>query len=174
MAVGLADVHRHALAAYLVDVLDQLPGKPVPPPNWHVTVRYLGDMTDVAYDRFVHALDQVEKPAPFRMAFSGLGAFPKPTKGSVLWLGIGNGEAELVALADACQGTGLLVGLEPDDRPYQPHLTLARVQPPRNLWPWLAAVPEPPINIEVAEVGIYRTHLGGRTADYELLDVLSL
>lgn len=174
VAVGMADADRHGLAAYLVDVLEQLPGKPVPPPNWHVTLRYLGDMTDIAYDRFVHALDEVAKPAPFRLAFAGLGAFPKPTNGSVLWLGIGRGEAELVGLAEACEGAGLLVGLGPDDRPYLPHLTLARVQPPQNLWPWLAAVPEPPINVDVTEVGVYRSHLGGSSAEYELLDTLKL
>lgn len=174
VAVGLSDDHRHALAAYLDEVLEPLPGKPVPPPNWHLTIRYLGDIVEVAYDRFLNALDEVEKPAPFRMSFSGLGAFPKPTKATVLWLGIGRGEEDLVALAQAAERAAVAVGLAAEDRPFQAHLTLARIQPPRNVWPWLADVPEPPIKIDVAEMGLYRSHLGGATPVYELLDTIDL
>lgn len=174
VAVGLSDDHRHALAAYLADSIPALPGKPVPPENWHVTVRYLGETSDPTYDRFLNALDEVDKPAPFRLRFSGMGAFPKPTKGSVLWLGVSNGEDDLVGLAGAADRAAVEAGMAPEDRPYQPHLSLARVQPPQNLWPWLAEVPEPPIKIDVDRVGVYRSHLGGSTARYELLDLVNL
>jgi len=174
VAVGLSDDNRHALAAYLDEVLEPLPGKPVPPSNWHLTIRYMGEMVDLAYDRFLNALDEAEKPAPFRMSFSGLGAFPKPTKATVLWLGIGRGEDGLVALGQVAETAAVEVGLPAEDRPFQPHLTLARIQPPRNVWPWLADGPEPPIKIDAAGIGLYRSHLGGSTPVYELLDTIDL
>lgn len=174
VAVGLSDDNRHALAAYLGEELEPLPGRPVSPSNWHVTIRYMGDMEELAYDRFLNALDELEKPVPFRMSFSGLGAFPKPTKATVLWLGIARGEDELVALGGAAEMAAVEVGLPAEDRPFQPHLTLTRIQPPRNVWRWLADVPEPPIKIEVTEVGLYRSHLGGPTPVYELLDTIDL
>lgn len=174
VAVGFSDDNRHALAAYLGEVLEPLPGRPVPPPNWHLTIRYMGDMADLAYDRFLNALDEVDKPAPFQVSLSGLGAFPKPTKATVLWLGIARGEDELMALGAAAEMAAVEVGLPGEDRPFQPHLTLTRIQPPRNVWPWLADVPEPPIRVEVARVGLYRSHLGGVTPAYELLDTIDL
>lgn len=174
VAVGLSDDNRHALAAYLGEELEALPGRPVSPSNWHLTIRYMGDMEELAYDRFLNALDELEKPVPFRMSFSGLGAFPKPTKATVLWLGIARGEDELVALGGAAEMAAVEVGLPAEDRPFQPHLTLTRIQPPRNVWRWLADVPEPPIKIEVTEVGFYRSHLGGPTPVYELLDTIDL
>ena len=174
VAVGLSDDHRHALAAFLTDTVGDLPGKPISPANWHLTVRFLGDLTDTQYDRFVHELDGVDKPAPFRMTFAGLGAFPKATAASVLWLGINQGVGGMQELAAASETAAHLAGLPPEDRPFVPHLTLARVQPPRDVWPWLAQVPEPPVRVDVERLEVFRSHLGDAGAEYEMLDEIEL
>ena len=44
LAVPLTDEVRAALAVHIMHRTGDLPlpGKPVPPPNWHVTMRFLG------------------------------------------------------------------------------------------------------------------------------------
>ena len=61
---------------------------------------------------------------PFTLALGGAGAFPSARRASVVWLGVATGAADLTALA------GLVAT---DDRPYRPHLTLARVNPARDV-----------------------------------------
>ena len=53
-----------------------MPGSPVPPANWHLTLRFLGNVEQVAYDRMLEALDRSNLGPAFRIAFGGLGAFP--------------------------------------------------------------------------------------------------
>lgn len=46
---------------------------------------------------------------------------------SVLWAGVGNGHPHLFALHKHLQDALLRAGLEPDMRPFHPHITLARL-----------------------------------------------
>lgn len=174
VAIGFSDEARHALAAYYAAALPPLPGKVVPPQNWHITLRFLGEVGDAIIDRLVYALDVIDKPGPFPLKLSGLGAFPDARRATVLWAGIGAGERELVALAAVAEEAAVHAGLAPEDRPFRPHLSLARVQPPQDVWPWLEVVPEPPVKISVDSIGLFRSHLGGASAEYEQLESFRL
>jgi 2'-5' RNA ligase len=97
----------------------------------HLTLRFLGAVSDPGpLAEFVAA--SVRGREPFAASLGGGGAFPDPRRASVLWLGVREGSAALGALAAA-------VG-EPDDRPYVPHLTLARVNRSRDLREVVAAL----------------------------------
>jgi len=174
LAVGLPDATRHAIAAYLTAHIPPLPGAVVPPENWHLTLRFLGDVAPAAFDRLIFEVSEADLGAPFRLSFAGLGAFPKPARASVVWLGVDRGQEELMALASAVDHAVDLAGFGPDDRSFRPHLTLARLRPTRDVWPWLESEPLPPVAFAVGSVGIYRSHLGGGPARYELLDSVSL
>jgi 2'-5' RNA ligase len=104
-----------------------IPGRPVPPDNWHVTLRFVGKVDDVTYDRWLGALDQVSAP-PIRVAMAGLGAFPHARRATVLWAGVESVGIDglAVAVEDATQAAGIA----PEERPFRPHLTLARIRPP--------------------------------------------
>jgi 2'-5' RNA ligase len=52
-----------------------IPGKAVPPDNWHVTLRFLGQTAREQRDLFVTSLQNTTLPTAFRIAFTGLGAF---------------------------------------------------------------------------------------------------
>ena len=42
LAVALTDEVAHGLAAFLAEETMRLPGRPTPPANWHLTIRFLG------------------------------------------------------------------------------------------------------------------------------------
>ena len=105
----------------------RLPGKLSPPENWHITIRYFGLVEDVTADRLMAALDEADFPSPFTISLSGFGAFPHADKATVLWVDVAS--ETLPAVYDEVTEAAAGVGIEPDDRPFRPHLTLARIRP---------------------------------------------
>lgn len=108
----------------------EIPGKPVPPPNWHVTLRFVGRVDDVTYDRWLGALDQVTS-RPVRIGLRGLGAFPHPPRATVLWAGVD--APGIDDLAGVVEEATQIAGLPAEERPFRPHLTLARIRPPEDV-----------------------------------------
>ena len=86
-AIALDDAVRHELAASFdaASTGRRMPGKLVPPENWHITVRFLGDIDEAVLDRFVHALSERLDAHSGWVRCRGLGAFPSPAKAGVLY-----------------------------------------------------------------------------------------
>jgi 2'-5' RNA ligase len=109
--------------------------KVVEPKNLHVTLKFLGD-TDVSRIGEIGAL--VEQAAhsrnPCVVKVAGLGVFPHLERPSVVWAGLEG--SEILAAIAADLETGLEeFGFARENRPFVPHLTLARVKarPPESL-----------------------------------------
>ena len=66
----------------------------------------------------------------FTVAFQGIGQFPPEGPAKVLWAGVAAG-AELTELHRGI-GAALTeaIGFRPEERPYSPHVTLARINEP--------------------------------------------
>lgn len=107
-----------------------IPGRRVPPPNWHITLRFVGRVGEVTYQRWLAALDQVRSD-PVRVHLQGLGAFPQARSATVVWTGVvATAIGELAAkVEEASQDAGIPA----EERPFRPHLTLARVRPPADV-----------------------------------------
>ncbi len=100
----------------------------------HVTVAFLGD---TAAERVEGVCDALARAAAASAAgaavCAGLGAFPSPARARVAWAGVREA-APLEALERAVlrelRAPGVLApGQRLDERPYTPHVTLARLQP---------------------------------------------
>ncbi|MFW2383780.1 MAG: RNA 2',3'-cyclic phosphodiesterase [Acidimicrobiales bacterium] len=176
LAAGLDDDTRHALATHLEASLDgdYLPGRPVPPENWHVTLRFLGPTEARQRDAIVAHLDQHLLVEPFRIRLTQLGGFPKESKASVLWLGLGGAIESLAAVATECEAAAQAAGMEPEGRPFHPHLTISRIRPPFDIRALVDAVPPAKIALDVREVILYRSVLGHGPAKYEVVERVSL
>jgi 2'-5' RNA ligase len=142
--------------------------------NLHLTVRFLGDTPpDLVPDVALAVRDALGGRAAFDVELAGAGMFPGPRKPRTLWLGIERGAEELGALADALDAPLEPLGWPPDDRPYRPHLTVARLDassPGQG-----NAVAEALVEAATGwrtgfradRVVLYRSHLGGGPPRHE-------
>lgn len=174
LGVALTDELRHGLAAFLEAKAAPLPGKPVPPANWHLTLRFLGATKEPERDRVLAFLDEVALTLPFVLAFGPLGAFSRPARATVLWMGVRRGAEELVELAGRCDEAAQAVGFEAEDRPFHPHLTLSRIRPWQDVLSLVDEVPSFPLSQEVDRITLFRSLLGGGGARYEVVDEVEL
>lgn len=93
------------------------------PESWHLTLQFLGEQQEAELPALAAQLARV-RSAEFRFALRGLGAFPPQGRMRTLWVGVED-PAPVIGLA-AAVGRELAPRWPPEDRPYQPHLTLAR------------------------------------------------
>lgn len=111
-----------AMARKLVPCVD---GHFVPPENYHLTLAFLGDITE---SQAQAAMDAIEGAcagqAPIPLEPHGLGSFGRG-KSSTLWLGFLENH-ELQELAARTRRELRARGLDFDGKPFKPHLTLAR------------------------------------------------
>ena len=124
-----------ALADAVADVQEELAGASglnfVDPEQAHVTLKFLGDVPDTRVEAVGDALETAVERAdvePFEATFEGLGVFPSLEYISVVWLGVGDGSAELTRLHEAIERETTAIGYEPEDHEFTPHATVARVR----------------------------------------------
>ena len=172
IAVALTTDARHALAATLGRIA--IPGRPVKPPNWHVTLRFIGEANEPMMDRLVRALDEADLGSRFRIKWGGLGAFPRPAKATVLWVGLTEGSAELIALASRVESAVVSTGTATEDRPFRPHLTLSRIRPPQSIAGVIETFDAIQVAMPVDRVLLMESHLGGGGARYEAVESFGL
>jgi len=111
----------------------------VDPGNFHLTLRFIGEITeDVAAD-VDEALTRVKAPR-FSLQLAGAGVFGG-NKPRALWIGVER-SPELVRLHDRIEQALVRTGLEPEARKFTPHVTLARLREPElhQLGHFLAAL----------------------------------
>lgn len=149
-----------------------IPGRVAPPENWHLTVRFLGSIDQITYERFLAGLKEVEDESPFRISLDRFGAFPSVKRATVVWIGLNRGESELRRLNEIAEEAAIGAGITPEERPYSPHLTLSRVRPPVDVR-WIAAE-QVHLSWECGRLVVFRSNLGAGPARYEPLESFRL
>lgn len=110
------------------------PGAPrlrfVDPDATHLTLAFLGEVPRERQHAVVAAARRAAAAcAPFRWTLEGVGAFPGPVRPRVVWVGVGDGREPVAALQRAVTAELRAAGLAPpDDRPFTPHVTIARAR----------------------------------------------
>jgi RNA 2',3'-cyclic 3'-phosphodiesterase len=130
IAIAIPEEIRAAVAAVLQEFRAVAPqAKWVRAENLHVTLKFLGETPAEKLGALQTALARVDSPQAVQLDFRGLGFFPNEKRPRVIWAGM-EASANLQALvADVDQATHRL-GFPLEERPFTPHLTLARFQPP--------------------------------------------
>jgi 2'-5' RNA ligase len=170
VAVPLDEETRHRLAHVVAERVPEIPGGAVDPQKWHLTLRFLGEVDEVDVDRIRHSLDMADLGGPFTMAWGGLGAFPRPARASVLWVGVPRGADELRSLWMATEMALEDAGFPPEDRPFRPHLTIARIRPPEDVSLVAGGEPLPTVPMQVDRITLFQSRLAPGGARYEAID----
>ena len=105
----------------------------------HITTKFIGEWPEVRLDELKRALAGIPRAGSIEVAIRGLGWFPDDRRPRVLWAGIEGGEP-LTMLARTTERAVAVLGVPVEDRPYSPHLTLARIREAVPLDPLRAAV----------------------------------
>jgi 2'-5' RNA ligase len=134
IAVPVADDVRAAVGELMAGVAGaSIDERAAGQPRWvrveglHLTLRFLGATLDERQEDVIAAVGAAARGvAPFAIALNGGGAFPNAYRPRVLWIGIGDGADVLADLARRLNDELVGLGWPSDDRPFQPHLTLAR------------------------------------------------
>lgn len=100
----------------------------VPPENYHVTLRFIGEAPRYLAEEVDHALAALKAPA-FALTLAGIGTFAKGGRSQSLWLGVERNEP-LERLQGKIETALQRCGLDPERRRFQPHVTLARLDSP--------------------------------------------
>jgi 2'-5' RNA ligase len=96
----------------------------VHPESLHITLKFIGEQTQEQVDAIAERLRQVESNA-FEIRSAEYGFFPTAKAPRVFWIGIHAGP-QLVELAETIDVATAELGISREDRPFSPHLTLAR------------------------------------------------
>lgn len=96
----------------------------VRPESLHITLKFIGEQTPEQVEAIAARLRQVEARA-FEIRYGGYGFFPTAKAPRVFWIGV-HAVPQLAELAGRVDMATAELGIPREDRPYNPHLTLAR------------------------------------------------
>jgi len=94
----------------------------------HLTLRFLGPTLPDRVDATTDAVARAAETAggPFEIELAGAGSFPPGRRPRTLWIGLSAGLESLSRLARSTQEALEDAGWPPEERPFRPHLTVAR------------------------------------------------
>ena len=176
IAVPVSEQIRDALSRHLNTQCrgKPIPGRPAKPESWHFTLKFLGNVGSAQCDSLIQAVKKVRFDPSFEVEFGALGAFPRATKATVMWIGLEKGGEQLSRLATAIDDAASSVGFAPENRSYHPHLTLSRIRPPQSIGPLLTQVTPLGMEMQVDEVVLYQSHLSSEGARYQAIERFAL
>ncbi len=113
--------------------LPDAPVRWVPASNVHLTLKFLGEVSEANYSMLTEILEvQAAEYGPIEISIGGLGAFPNKRRPRVIWIGVA-APSELEMLQRAIEAETTRLGYASEKRPFAPHLTVGRVM--RNAGP---------------------------------------
>lgn len=154
VAVLLDEGIRNRISDVQQRAMGLAPGvKWVPPENFHVTLKFLGDVRRDEISHVQAAIDEVTAKLPaFDLNIRGMGVFPTPRRPRVIWVGVEEGREQLVELAKAVENRLVKAGFDKEEKPFKSHITIGRVKEGKPV-PGLAEGLE---EIDTGELGVQR------------------
>lgn len=131
VAIELSADAKRALAALIQSLrnrrIDGL--RLVRPEGIHLTLKFLGNINASRVPSIAEALAAASaRHAPFRLTLTAPGFFPSADRARVLWIGVGGDMRPLIDLQRDVDQTLAALGFAAEKRPFNPHLTIARMR----------------------------------------------
>lgn len=144
----------------------------VRPQNFHLTLAFLGDVPRETVPVIASAITDAAGAHPVsETQLRAVGAFPNAGRARVLWVGVAD-PGELGRLAQAIALALQPLGFQPEERPFNAHITVGRLRKPDEVD--LRGLVVAPVPIPVKALTLFESHGGSGTARYEPLAVVPL
>jgi 2'-5' RNA ligase len=141
----------------------------VPRDRLHLTIRFIGEVDETVGVAIRTALEAPLDVPPLDLTLAGAGAFPRSGPPKVLWAGVDHGRDALIATEREINARLAPLGIVGEERPYTPHLTLARVREPAGLrsTPLLDGLREGPLGTTVIDaITLFQSRLSPKGPTY--------
>ncbi len=122
VAIDLPDATRQLLAGLDPDIRG---ARWIDPAQMHLTLGFFNEVPDDIDLTLREKLSAIEFGA-FFLPISGVGTFPAKGAPKIIWIGVGKAHPHLFQIYKRVQEAALAAGLEPELRPWHPHITIAR------------------------------------------------
>ena len=91
----------------------------------HLTLAFFGDVAEIIDSALREKLNAIEFGA-FFLPVVGVGMFSAKGAAKIIWIGVGKAHPHLFQIHKRVHEAALAAGLEPELRPWHPHITIAR------------------------------------------------
>jgi 2'-5' RNA ligase len=140
-------------------------GRPVPPANFHITLAFIGQLSDTAIERLCHSVNEWLSPGNVCGATLTLDCTGYWQKPGIYWQGATSWPDHLEHLAVKLNNLASAVGGKRDRRAFQPHITLYR----RCHAAPSAPLDVPPIVLEYRHLTLFESRQGRQGVSYHAL-----
>ena len=138
--------------------------------NVHLTLKFLGN---ISLDR-VSRLSEAAAAATadlesFQLRVGSTGVFPGRSRPKVLWVGVNDASGGLSLLHSRLEAECADQGFPREERPFKPHLTIARLRDSRDARSLVdahLAQSFPEVTFDVDELIVFRSELSSRGSKY--------
>jgi len=97
--------------------------------GFHLTLKFLGEVDTSHIGPIASCMTVTVQPyRPFSLMLCDVGVFPDESRPRVLWVGIQDETGLLRQIQQGLEAELAQIGYLPEDRPFAPHLTLARLK----------------------------------------------
>lgn len=142
------------------------------PENLHVTIKFLGPVAPERLSALGAALDGALAQVPrFPFGLRGFGAFPSARDAKIVFVGVEEGEGArgLATVADVVETVADSFGFPREERRFTGHVTVGRSKEGLDVRAALAPWTDRAFGmVEVDEVHVYESQLGGEGSTYVL------
>ncbi|HKP35381.1 MAG TPA: RNA 2',3'-cyclic phosphodiesterase [Pyrinomonadaceae bacterium] len=178
IAIELPAQVRHAIRQHIDLLRRELPDVRASwtrEENLHLTLKFLGDTPVEKIESLSQAVRHAAtRVTPFEIEIAGCGAFPTKAQPRVLWIGVSATEpSPLQTLFKSLEDECAAAGFPRDERPFHPHLTIARLRQPhgaRDLANLHKEIGFDRLSVRAEEVCLIRSELSSQGSRYTVID----
>lgn len=141
--------------------------------NVHLTLKFLGDIQTSRLSNLSNAAAlAVANLSSFEITLANTGVFPKRGAPRVLWIGVHDESRKLAELHTRLEQACAREGFAREERPFHPHLTIARLRKPQGATTLASAHEEmrfEPVVLAVAELLVIRSEPSAAGSRYTVI-----
>ncbi|SDK44615.1 RNA 2',3'-cyclic phosphodiesterase [Sediminibacillus albus] len=142
------------------------------PSDMHITLKFLGPAADNTIERLINNLQQINQLESFSLTIGGTGFFGNPQSPRVVWAGV-HKTSPLLTLQKSVEKVCEDTGFSAEQRPYRPHITLAKKWSGEQTTGELMGDEPPEQNMAITKFQLYQIH-PSQTPKYEVIKEFKL